>query len=211
MAKTTETLTIIISIVFGVVGVGFGLQQCADSQRLRKDNEILQRKVEELIARADYFEDGMVKSSWQVSNLNASVDSLTRLVSMTSMHLKEDMDEKLGEKLINQPTASPAYISPSYSKAQSDIENQNSEIIVSSTGGIYWVIIGYSSTAEDAERQANLARSRGFKNAWYNEPIRGNPYYGIYAAGNLSWDAAVKLRDLAKNTFYGSEAWIWQP
>ncbi|MCK4335089.1 hypothetical protein KAX06_09960 [candidate division WOR-3 bacterium] len=210
MARKTEVVSVVLGVIVGVGGIIFGVKSCTDSESLRNQVEKLQKQNDSLLIETAFLKDGIIMNARQLDELGDSLatakDALAQQMS-SGFSQREKVPTSSQEKVYSSSRPS----SPTYSKDPTAIESQNSEIIASSTGGIYWVIIGYASTKEDAWAQAELVRSRGFKNAGYANPVGENPYYGIFAGARLSWDAAVKLRDLAKNTYYRQETWIWQP
>ena len=89
------------------------------------------------------------------------------------------------------------------------IKKISDNIINTSIIGKYWVIIDYGITAEDAYQKVQLALTKGFSHAAYSNPVGDNKYFGVHIGQKLSYDAAIKLTKLAKETYYNN-AWIWQ-
>ncbi len=210
--RTGLKVSLWVSLIFNLTFVVFYVKTCTDNTHLKNTNAELKNQVVELNARIGYLEDRVKAASLAASlsseRTNQKLDTIVQLVS-TYPHRYDTI-------IVSSPVEQPSRLETSqithkdYPVDSVGIARSYSAIIASSVRGTYWVVIGYSPTAEGAQSQADLARRRGFIKAGYSNPNRAtnNPYYAVHAGPPLLWNASVELKKLARATYY-KDAWIW--
>jgi hypothetical protein len=73
---------------------------------------------------------------------------------------------------------------------------------------VWFVIVGSHLKREDAERQAEQVRAKGFSAGVY-EPYGGNPYYPVVIGAQLTLSEAQQLRLKAINTGLPKDTYLW--